>query len=269
MDISAYLQRISYDGTPELTAETLTQIHRAHLLAIPYENLDIHLGRSLSLDEERIFEKIVTQRRGGWCYEMNGLLAWALRELGFPVTLLASAVNRATNGDGAEGNHLILMVELDRPYLVDVGFGNGILEPLPLEAGSYLQGFLTYRLEHDGTRWQFVNQAYGGDGFDFTLEPRRLSDFSAKCYELQTSTQSGFVRTTVCHRFTPESILSLRGAVLHTVTHEGRREDTMESREAYETVLREQFDLHLPADEVAMLWQKVRERHVEWLKARS
>src|SRR4051812_15166720 len=92
MDVNAYLERIGYHGSHEPTLATLTAIHRAHLLTIPYENFDIHLGRTLSLDLEKTFDKIVRQHRGGWCYEMNGLLAGALHELGFDVTLLASGV---------------------------------------------------------------------------------------------------------------------------------------------------------------------------------
>src|SRR5262249_39813398 len=131
MQLNDYLARIGYTDSPAVNLETLTALHRAHLLKITYENLDIHLGRYLTLDERAIFEKIVTNRRGGWCYEMNGLFAWALREMGFSVRLMASAVNRVVNGDGAERGHLILLVEIDRPYLADVGFGNGFLTPLP------------------------------------------------------------------------------------------------------------------------------------------
>lgn len=269
MDISAYLSRIGYAGDTTPAFETLTRLHRTHLHAIPYENLDIHLGRALSLDEAAIFDKMVTRRRGGWCYEMNGLFAWALEALGFQVTRLASAVGREGNGDAAERNHLILKVELDRPYLVDVGFGNGLLEPVPLETGTYRQRFLSYGLSHNGTRWYFQNQMYGGAGFDFTLEPRRMADFSEKCHQLQTSPDSGFVRTTVCHRFTPEGYLSFRGAVLQTITEAGVHEQIVESREEYNHILQERFDLHLPASDVDRLWQKVWERHSEWVKTRA
>ena len=146
MDINAYLDRIHYQGPRLPTRQVLFDVHRAHLRAITYENLDIHLGRTLTLDISHIFDKIVTRHRGGWCYEMNGLLAWALSELGFVVTLLPSAVNREKLGDKAERNHLILLVQLEQPYLVDVGFGNGFLQPLPLKPGHYRQDFLTYEL---------------------------------------------------------------------------------------------------------------------------
>lgn len=266
MNLDTYLRRIGYDGANEPTLEMLNAVHRAHLMAIPYENLDIHLGGTLTLDMEQIFDKLVTRRRGGWCYEMNGLLAWALRELGFDVTLLSSAVRDQMVGDGMEGDHLILLVKLDRPYLVDVGFGNGLLEPIPLEPGAYTQGFLTYHLLRDGERWYFQNQPYGGPGFVFTLQPRTLPYFTRRCHEQQTLPESGFVRTTVCHRFTFESMITLRGAVLRTVTTRGMNEQIVDNRVAYEQLLNSTFDLHLPGADAATLWEKVWARHQEWAR---
>jgi N-hydroxyarylamine O-acetyltransferase len=264
MQLASYLDRIGYRGPLEPTSATLRALHRAHVLAIPYENLDIHLGQRLVLDQQRIFDKIVGQRRGGWCYEMNGLFAWALREIGFPVQLLAGSVSRAALGDRAEGNHLVLLVQLERPYLVDVGFGNGLLDPLPLAAGEHRQGFLTYRLRREGERWEFENHAYGGAGFDFTLASHTLADFAAQCHMLQTDPESGFVRVTVCHRFMPDSLLSLRGAVLSTATQDGLRIHTITSAEEYVRTLREQFDLQLPA--TTTLWPKIWERHLAWVQ---
>lgn len=104
-------------------------LHRSHLYAIPYENLDIHLGRKLTLDPDHIYHKIVEERRGGWCYEMNGLFSQALRQMGFDVTLLGSSVGSPAQG-GVDGDldHLILLVQVDKqPWLADVGFGKGLL----------------------------------------------------------------------------------------------------------------------------------------------
>jgi N-hydroxyarylamine O-acetyltransferase len=195
------------------------------------------------------------------------LLAGALRELGFDVTLLSSAVRAQLEGDGSEGDHLILLVRLDRPYLVDVGFGNGLLEPIPLEAGTYTQGFLTYHLLRDGDRWFFENHPYGGPGFVFTLQPRMLPYFTRRCHELQTLPDSGFVRTTVCHRFTSDSLLSLRGAVLRTLSAEGVNDTLVDNRATYEQVLNTRFDLHLP--DVTSLWEKVWARHQAWVQENS
>ncbi|MFO7169342.1 MAG: arylamine N-acetyltransferase [Chloroflexota bacterium] len=260
MRLADYLARIGYRGPIAQDSATLRALHRAHLLAIPYENLDIHLGRRLTLDEEQIFDKIVRQRRGGWCFEMNGLFAWALRAAGFSVRLLSGTVSRGQPGV-VEGNHLILLVELERPYLVDVGFGNGFLEPIPLEPGEHVQNGWVYALQREGDRWIFHNHQHGGPGFDFTLEPRALADFAGQCHTLQTSPESGFVRVAVCHRFTPERILSLRGAVLANVTPADVTKRVIADADDYRRVLREQFDLEI---DVEALWPKVWESHLAW-----
>jgi N-hydroxyarylamine O-acetyltransferase len=263
MHLAEYLARVGYDGPLAPDAATLRALHRAHLLAIPYENLDIHLGRPLALDEERIFEKIVRRRRGGWCFEMNGLFAWALREAGFSVRLLSGAVNRERAGDAAEGNHLVLLVELDRPYLADVGFGNGFLEPLPLEAGEHERGGWVYGLRREGARWFFRNHQRGGPGFDFTLAPRELADFGGQCQALQTSPESGFVRVAVCHRFTEESILSLRGALLTTATPADATTRVIASADEYRRVLEGRFGLAVNAE---ALWPRVWASYLEWAR---
>src|SRR5438874_538763 len=102
MDIEAYLNRIGYSGPRTPTLDTLRGLHRSHLLRVPFENLDIHSGRPIELDEERLFEKIVHHGRGGFCYELNGLFANLLREMGFPVSLLSAGVARDAGGFGPE-----------------------------------------------------------------------------------------------------------------------------------------------------------------------
>lgn len=265
--LSQYLERIGYQGDIAVNLETLTALHRAHLEAIPYENLEIHRDGYISVHGEDAFQKIVVNRRGGWCYEMNGLLGWALREIGFDVTLLGSTVNRQPTGKTIEGNHLILLVKLDRLYLADVGFGNGLREPIPLESGSYRQGFLDYQLRHDGERWWFQNHIHGGAGFDFTLDAHELEDFAQQSHELQTWDGSGFVRNTVCFRFNEQGYIGLRGAVLSSVTENGVEERTIDNAADYRQVLTEIFDLHLP--DTDDLWQKVWTRHQSWIQTQG
>lgn len=264
MDLDLYLQRIGYSGPLEPNLETLRNLHRQHLFAIPYENFDIHLGRKIVLDERAFFDKLVRQKRGGWCYEMNGLFAWALRQLGFEVRLLAGSVRPASE-DTVEGNHLVLLVELERPYLVDVGFGDGFLEPLPLEEGEYRQDFLTFRLAKEGEWWVMHNHPYGGaKRYDFKLEPHALPQFAAKCHELQTSPTSGFVRTTVAQRLTPQNIFVLRGATLKIISQEGVDTRTIETEAEYGQILAEYFGLDLA--DIPALWPRIWQAHLEWLK---
>ena len=262
MKLEAYLDRIHYTGPRTADYATLYQLHRAHLLAIPYENLDIHLGRTLPLDLDHIYTKIVEQQRGGWCYEMNGIFAWALRELGFTVTLLGSTVGAPAQGADGDWDHLVLLVQLDQPWLVDVGFGNGILEPLPLTVGDYQQGFLAYRLEQQDDKWFFHNHPDSGPGYGFTLLARDYTGFAPRCHELQTSPESGFVRATVCFRFTPYGFVGLRGAVLKLYRAGEVAEEEITSLARYRTVLNETFGLDTALADA--LWGKVWEAHQAW-----
>ncbi len=114
MDHEAYLLRIGYQGSLEPSIETLRGLQRAHLFSVPFENLDIHLKREIRLDENAFFEKIVKHRRGGFCYELNGLFSRLLQQLGFQVTLLSARVTE--NGKiGQEFDHLVLLVQLEQP----------------------------------------------------------------------------------------------------------------------------------------------------------
>ncbi len=263
MKLEQYLQRIRYTGSLTPNLETLIGVHRAHLLSIPYENLDIHFGRTLELSTTRAFQKIVLEHRGGWCYEMNGLLAWALTEIGFDVELLACAVGQ----NNASANHLALKVNLEQPYLADAGFGNGLLEPIPLQSGVYTQQSRAFTLEQDGENWIFqilsVSAAAVGNSFEFTLQPQVITVFQERCRYLQTSPESGFVRVVVAHRMTETGVQSLRGAVLQTITNGLESSRTLETHEAYDTALREVFDLHLDTRD---LWRKVWVSHLEWQK---
>ncbi|MGE5735060.1 MAG: arylamine N-acetyltransferase family protein, partial [Acidobacteriota bacterium] len=132
MDVAAYLDRIGYSGPTEPTAETLCWLHRAHMLTVPFENLDIALHRAILLDRDKFIKKIVGERRGGFCYELNGAFAALLEELGFEVTLLSARVPRQDGSESPEFDHLTLRVDLEEPWLADVWFGDFILEPLRL-----------------------------------------------------------------------------------------------------------------------------------------
>jgi N-hydroxyarylamine O-acetyltransferase len=266
--LTRYFARVGYGGDTTASLATLRALHRAHLLSIPYENLDIHLGVPLTLDPARMFAKLVDDRRGGWCYEMNGLFGHVLESLGFDVRRVSGTVGRAARGWRAQGNHLVLIVTLDRPWIVDVGFGDGFLSPLPLEPGTYTQSFLHFRVSRDGPRWRVDNHAYGGaDGFDFTLTPRTLDAFATQCKELQTSPDSPFVKTTVCERFTGEGLVMLRGATLREVTASGVTTRVLQDAHQFDTTLRERFGIALPAG--ANLWPRVWTMHMAWQAAQG
>jgi len=269
MNLQAYLDRIHFKGTPRPDLATLRAIHRGHLASIPYENLDVAMGRRVSIDIAPIFDKIVTRRAGGWCYEMNGLLAWALEDIGFKVTRMAGGVMRVVSGDANLGNHLVLRVDLDRPYLADVGFGDGMLEPVPIVAHIFRHDFLDYRLEdlRDGW-WRFHNHPLGGaPSFDFELKPAERALLADKCEWLQSSPESPFVLNAVAQRHAPNRLSMIRGKTLKVLTPAGLSAHEIGSAEEYVATLLTVFALDLP--EAASLWPKILARHEELFGAQA
>jgi N-hydroxyarylamine O-acetyltransferase len=137
MDVQAYLDRIEYRGPFDPNFEMLRQLHLAHLVHVPFENLSIHAHKPIVLNDSALFEKIVTRRRGGFCYELNGLFAALLRELGFEVAMLSAQVAGNQNEFSRDFDHMTLRVALNQEqWLADVGFGDSFNEPLPLVADS-------------------------------------------------------------------------------------------------------------------------------------
>src|SRR5262245_26488069 len=145
MDVAAYLDRIGYRGAVDPTAETMRAIHRAHMLAVPFENLDIALGRPIELSLPAFYDKIVVRRRGGFCYELNGLFGWLLGELGFSVVTLSARVFNAEEL-GPDYDHMLLLVRLEERWIADVGFGDSFLDPLRLDDDGHVEGGRSYRI---------------------------------------------------------------------------------------------------------------------------
>ena len=269
MDLKRYLRRIGFDGPVHPDLETLRALHRAHLLAIPYENLDVQFARPVTIERPQIYEKLVERRRGGWCYEMNGLLGWALSEIGFRVTRATGAVRRKLMGDVVVGNHLVLRVDLDEGiYLADVGFGDGSHDPIRVAPGPFHAHGFDFRLERaDGNWWRLFNHAQGGaDSFDFRLDPADEKVLAERCHFLQTSEMSPFVQNAVCQRHTPSGVTIMRGRVLRHVTGQGITDERLlEDAGDFVSVLEEEFALDLP--EAASLWPKIVARHEAVLAA--
>jgi N-hydroxyarylamine O-acetyltransferase len=269
MRLQDYFARIGFTGDPSPDLPTLRRIHRLHLEAIPYENLDVQLGRRVGFDLEAHFRKLVGSRRGGWCYEMNGLMAWALEQIGFRVTRLAGAVMRVTAGDVTIGSHLALCVHLDELYLADVGFGDGLIEPTPIVDGAFRQDRFDYRLERlDASWWRFHNHPHGGaPTFDFELSEAPIECLSDRCEWLQSAPESGFVQNAVCQRYVDGELRILRGRTLKIVRGPDAEKRTIASEEDYQSVLTDAFGIELPQSSV--LWRKVVARHEIWLREQA
>ena len=249
MDVPSYLARIAYTGPVVPAADSLRALHRAHLLTVPFENLDIGLGRKIVVDEVSIIRKIVEQRRGGFCYELNGAFAALLRSLGFRVTLLSARVARDTGGEGPEFDHLTLLVDLDETWLADVGFGESFLEPLRLTAElEQSDPAGRFRLLQLDSRWHFEKHEPAGlwkRQYSFALTPRRLQDFAGMCHYHQTSPESHFTQNRVCSRATPDGRITLSG-MKWIVTAAGHRDEYLLASEDERTqILQQEFGISL------------------------
>lgn len=208
--LTAYLQRVALNAPPDPTLAGACALHRAHLLHIPFESLDIHLGVEITLDADRLRDKLVDRRRGGFCYEHNLLFAEALAAVGFHVDLLSARV-AGSDGYGPPFDHMVLRAELDgREHLLDVGFGEGFRFPLPIDGEWHGQTpSAPYRVVAAGAELRVEHRDRDSLVADYLVDPtpREVGDFAEMCQYQQTSPDSGFTR-----RWTA-SIATLRGRV--------------------------------------------------------
>lgn len=249
MHVEAYLKRINYTGSLEPTPETLRNLQVAHLLTVPFENLSIHSGEPIVLEDNALFSKIVDRRRGGFCYEANGLFAALLRSLGFDVAMLAAGVAKHEGGFGPQFDHMTLMVTLSDRWLADVGFGDSFLEPLLLDSREeQVQGTRSFRIIDDDDHLILMRRNPGGDGepqYRFTLQPYSFADYEEMCHFHQTSPDSHFTKGRICSRATADGRISLSEMRLITTTGPQllRDQRTVADQEEYNRILRDQFGI--------------------------
>ena len=249
MNTEAYLKRINYTGSLALTPETLRDLQVAHLKTVPFENLSIHAGEAIVLEEEALFKKIVDERRGGFCYECNGSFAGLLRALGFQVEMLAAGVARRDGGFGPIFDHMALAVTLGERWLVDVGFGDSFLEPLLLDSRQeQVQGTRSFRLDAVDDYLTLLRRNDGEDWepqYRFKVQPFGFPDYEEMCRVHQTSPESHFTQNVICSRVTEDGRITLSDMRLVTTTgpQRTRHEQMLTDREEYDQVLRDQFGI--------------------------
>lgn len=258
-DIDAYLGRVGLAAPPARNADGLVRLHRAHAFAIPFETVDVVLGRPPSLAPAALQDKMVARRRGGYCYEMNGLLALALAALGFAaVSRLARVLfNRPAPGPRS---HQFLLVDLGgRRWLADVGFGGpGLVAPMPFEPGRIeTQHGARFRLQPDPDLG-LVLQRGRDDGwvglYGFAEESCLPVDVDMANHFTATAAQSPFRRSLVCVRPTAEGRVTLRGSRLSLFAEEGNGESRPVGGAAdLGAALAAHFDLVLPPADLERL----------------
>jgi N-hydroxyarylamine O-acetyltransferase len=249
MDVVSYLKRINFRGEPDVSAATLRELHKAHLLSVPFENLDVHLKRPIVLDEERMVNKIVGERRGGICYELNTAFCSLLRGLGFRVSILSAGVARDEGGFDPPFDHMALLVHLEERWLADVGFGDSFRDPLRLDVRDPQdQNGESYRIVDADERHLIVKRRESElwkPQYRFTLDPYPLDAFDEMCRYHQTSPESPFTRKRVCTRATPGGRITVTGMRLIVTERGEKQERELASDQEWVAALRGHFGIQL------------------------
>lgn len=249
MNTKEYFRRIGVDETSiGANPESLKLLQRQHLLNIPFENLDIHWRRPINLDAESFYRKIVGERRGGFCYELNGLFYNLLREIGFHSRIVSARVAGGENNFGAEYDHLAILTKIgDEEFLVDVGFGSFIAEPLKfvldLEQQDANGVFMIRKfdenyfevLKKDAGKWQ--------SEFIFTDIERDLNEFAGMCRFHQTSPESHFTRGKVCSLMTETGRKTLTDKKFIETGNGEKKELNVDSEAKFNEILEREFHI--------------------------
>ncbi|WP_135557128.1 arylamine N-acetyltransferase family protein [Paenibacillus cymbidii] len=253
-EVRAYLNRIGYAGVPDGSAETLAELQERHLHAVPYENLDILRGVPLTLDIPHLYDKIVVRRRGGFCFELNALFGWLLRELGYQTTDLFGRFWRDTpNLPPKRRHHVLRAYAGGKPYLCDVGVG-GIVPRRPVllaEGVEQPQGDELYRMERDAyfgwllcewrkEAWQRI--------YSFTEEPQLPIDFITASYWCEHAPESIFRKAPMLAIRTKEGRNTVAGDEFRIFTPQGVDAFVPAQGEAYREALRRYFGIELERD---------------------
>jgi N-hydroxyarylamine O-acetyltransferase len=244
-----YLARIGADTFGSVAdTNTLRMLQRQHLLNVPFENLDIHWGRPITLDTDRFYQKIVRENRGGFCYELNGLFNELLREIGFQTRLVSARVGDGRGNFSDEYDHLAILVIIGEMYhLADVGFGAFTARPLQLipdleqedHTGTFVirpyrdDYFEVAKKDDDGWRSEYIFKPLGRD----------LSEFAARCEYQQTSPESHFMKNKICSLMTESGRKTLTDTKFVVTEHGEKTETAIDSDEEFDRLLLSEFGI--------------------------
>jgi len=258
LDVPAYLARLGLDALPDPTASGLGVLHRAHVDAIPFENLDIIIGRGVDVSLPAIEAKLVGRRRGGYCFEHNQLFGALLDRAGFEVSRLSARVRMGVDFVRAR-THMALLVRADgRQWLADVGFGgDGLLDPIPLEHdATSRQGGWTFRVVRE-SEWTWVAQGLHPEGwfdlYGFTLEPQHPIDYVMANHFTSTHPLSSFTHLATVQRPGPDRRLTMRGRRLVEALPDGTADEHVVDAGDLDDVLLERFGIALTTEELDVL----------------
>ncbi|MEO6167039.1 MAG: arylamine N-acetyltransferase [Chitinophagales bacterium] len=247
MNITQYLQRIKYDGIISPIITTLNALQKNHLLNVPFENLDIHYGRVIVLNVSKFFEKVVIEKRGGFCYELNGLFFELLQSMGFEVKMVSARVYNGTEKTySPEYDHLAIIVKINSTlYLADVGFGEFTLQPLKIELNEVQKDERgNFKIQQHDDEYLMVAKQVNDDWipeYIFSTRERALSEFTEMCIYNQTSPQSHFTQKKLCSIATDGGRITLTTDLLKISGPNVSTLEKIDSEEAFAVRLEQYF----------------------------
>lgn len=249
MDVQAYLNRIDFDDTIALHKNVLFKLQRKHLLNVPFENLDIHYNRKIKLLVPAIYQKIINEKRGGFCYELNGLFHSLLKQIGFDAKLISARVHIKDDDYSPEYDHLAIIVNLEnKQFLVDVGFGKFSLEPLTLEMNQTISdSFGKFQFDKFNKEYYRINEVKDNNvlpQYIFKNEERKLSEFTKRCEFHQTSEHSHFTKKKLISIAKTNGRISLNNSQLKITHLENEEEINFDERE-FESKLKHYFNIDI------------------------
>lgn len=229
LDIDAYLERINYQGSIDVSGKTLQELHISHTCNVPFENLDIHLGQPILLEPDVLFNKIVRRKRGGYCHELNGLFALVLKQIGFSVAYHMGRVIYGAKSLRPRTHQLLLVTVDDQQWIADVGFGgNGLIAACPLKNGiidrQFAEQFQLVTDEFYGLILQNRTQDQWQNLYGFTSETYLPIDYVPANYMASTSPDSLFTQRKICTMPTPQGRIFLVDRKLKFI-HEGKTQE--------------------------------------------
>ena len=250
MNKEAYLNRLGYQGELQPTLEVLKDLQKAHLLNVPFENLDIHYGNYIALDIDRIYEKVVMNNRGGFCYELNGLFYELLVALGFKAKRISARVFDKKKGYSKEYDHLAIIVEIDdQEYLTDVGFGEFTFGPLKIELDTIQKDdrgdFMIDKLDENWFRASKIINKVVTPEYIFKNLDREFREFSEMCQYHQTSSESHFTQKRLISLPTENGRITITGDRLKIKEGEDITETELKDEEAFNRELWNYFNVRV------------------------
>ena len=250
-DLKAYFERVGHSGGADPDLATLKALHRAHVRAIPFENLEIQTGGSITLDAGTLLAKMVRRRRGGYCFEQNTLFKMVLESIGFKVTPREARVRQQAAGTVRPRTHMVLITHCEkREWLVDVGFGgDGLVEPIGLDGAEMEQAGALYRVVYEDRVAVLQRSSKAGWEDLYAVQPNDTLPIDCEVGNWYTSTHphSPFVLNVTAQRVIHDTRHSLRN-LTYSIANGDEIEVREIRREELVPLLRDVFDLDVPED---------------------